>query len=51
VGNIAGFARTYLVGWLADLTHSNVASLDLFGALVLVGAGLVLMIPASVVNK
>jgi hypothetical protein len=51
VGNIAGFARTYLVGRLADLTHSNVASLYLFGALVLVGAGLVLMIPASVVNK
>ena len=51
VGNIAGFASTYLVGWLADLTHSNVASLYLFGALVLVGAGLVLMIPASVVNK
>jgi MFS family permease len=51
VGNIAGFASTYLVGWLADLTHSNVASLYLFGALVLVGAGLVLIIPASVVNK
>jgi len=51
VGNIAGFASTYVVGWLADLTHSNVASLYLFGSLVLVGAGLVLVIPASVANK
>jgi len=51
VGNIAGFASTYVVGWLADLTHSNVASLYLFGALLLAGAGLILMIPASVANK
>jgi hypothetical protein len=36
---------------MADLTHSNVASLYLFGGLVAVGAILVLMIPASLVNK
>jgi hypothetical protein len=51
VGNVAGFASTYVVGWLADLTHSNVASLYLFGGLVLLGAVLVLLIPPSVVNK
>ena len=26
LGNIAGFASTYVVGWMADLTHSNAAS-------------------------
>jgi D-galactonate transporter len=51
LGNIAGFASTYVVGWLADLTHSNVASLFLFGGVVLIGAVLVLMIPPSLVNK
>jgi MFS family permease len=51
LGNIAGFAGTYAVGWLADLTHSNSASLYLFGAIVLVGALLTLTLPASVVNK
>ena len=51
VGNIAGFASTYVVGWLADLTHSNVTSLYLFGGLQLVGAGLILTIPPSVANK
>jgi hypothetical protein len=51
LGNIAGFVSTYVVGWLADLTHSNVASLYLFGGLLLVGAGLVLTIPKSLVNK
>jgi nitrate/nitrite transporter NarK len=51
LGNVAGFASTYLVGWLADLTQSNSASLYLFGGIVLVGAGLTMMLPASVVNK
>jgi D-galactonate transporter len=51
LGNIAGFAGTYVVGWLADLTHSNSASLYLFGVVVLVGALLTLTLPASVVNK
>jgi MFS family permease len=51
LGNIAGFASTYIVGWMADLTHSNAASLYLFGGIVLLGAVLVLMIPPSLVNK
>jgi D-galactonate transporter len=51
VGNIAGFASTYAVGWLADLTHSNVASLYLFGGVLLLGGILVLFIPPSLVNK
>jgi MFS family permease len=51
LGNIAGFASTYIVGWMADLTHSNAFSLYLFGGIVLLGAVLVLMIPPSLVNK
>jgi MFS family permease len=51
LGNIAGFASTYIVGWMADLTHSNAVSLYLFGGIVLLGAVLVLMIPPSLVNK
>jgi D-galactonate transporter len=51
LGNMAGFASTYVVGWMADLTHSNVASLYLFAGLVSLGAIPVLMIPASLVNK
>ena len=51
LGNVAGFVSTYVVGWLADLTHSNSASLYLFGGIVLVGAVLTLMLPASAVNK
>jgi MFS family permease len=51
LGNIAGFASTYVVGWMADLTHSNVTSLYLFAGIVSLGAILVLMIPASLVNR
>ena len=36
---------------LADLTHSNVASLYLFGGLLLLGGILVLFIPPSLVDK
>jgi predicted MFS family arabinose efflux permease len=51
LGNIAGFANTYIVGWMADLTHSNAASLYLFGGIVFLGAILVLLISPSLVDK
>ncbi len=51
LGNIAGFANTYIVVWMADLTHSNAASLYLFGGIVFLGAILVLLISPSLVNK
>jgi hypothetical protein len=38
LGNIAGFGSTYVVGWMADFTHSNVASLYLFACIVLLGS-------------
>jgi D-galactonate transporter len=51
LGNIAGFASTFLVGWMTDLTHSTSASLYLFAGLLAVGAALILTIPAHLVDK
>jgi D-galactonate transporter len=51
LGNIAGFASTFLVGWMTDLTHSTSASLYFFAALLAVGAALILTIPAHLVDK
>ena len=51
LGNIAGFASTFLVGWMTDLTHSTSASLYLFAGLLAVGGALILLIPARLVNK
>src|SRR3984957_11612901 len=34
LGNISGFASTFIVGWMTDLTHSNVTSLYLFAGIV-----------------
>jgi D-galactonate transporter len=51
VGNIGGFASTFVVGWLTDLTHSTSASLYLFAGLLVVAALLLLTIPKHVINK
>ncbi len=51
LGNIAGMASTSLVGWLTDLTGSPSSSLYLFAVLLVIGAILVLRLPASVVNR
>jgi len=51
LGNIAGFASTFLVGWMTDLTHSTAASLYLFAGLLAIGGALVLTIPARLVNR
>jgi D-galactonate transporter len=51
LGNIAGFASTFLVGWMTDLTHSTSASLYLFAGLLAAGGLLILAIPGRLVNK
>ena len=51
LGNIGGFASTYLVGWMTDLTHSTSSSLMLFAGFLVVGGLLILTIPARVVDK
>ena len=51
VGNIGGFASTFLVGWMTDLTHSTSTSLYLFAGLLVMAALLLLTIPKHVINK
>lgn len=51
LGNVGGFASTFVVGWLTDLTHSTSASLYLFAGLSVIGALLLLTVPARMINK
>jgi D-galactonate transporter len=51
LGNIAGFASTFIVGWMTDLTHSTSAGLYVFAGLAVIGGLLILRIPARLVNK
>ena len=51
IGNIGGFTSTFLVGWMTDLTHSTSASLYLFAALLVIASGLLLTLPARLINK
>ncbi len=51
LGNIGGFASTFLVGLMTDLTHSTSSSLYFFAALIAAGGALILTIPARLVNK
>ena len=51
VGNIAGFVSNFFVGWMTDLTGTSQSALYLFSAIVLVGALLILTVPARLVNK
>ena len=51
VGNLAGFASPYLIGWLKDTTQStNLGMYALTGVLVL-GVVAVLSVPARLVNR
>ena len=51
VGNIAGFVSNFFVGWMTDLTGTSQSALYLFSAIVVVGALLILTVPARLVNK
>ncbi|CAG2157696.1 Putative metabolite transport protein NicT [Cupriavidus yeoncheonensis] len=51
VANLGGFAATFVVGWLKDLTHSPNAGLVLFGAFQLLACAIALSMPARVVNR
>ena len=51
VGNLAGFAGPYFIGFMKDLTHStNTGLYTMAGALIL-GALLTFLVPARVVNR
>lgn len=51
VGNLAGFASPYLIGWLKDLTHSTNLGMYALAAVLVAGAVTVLTVPARLVNR
>ena len=51
VGNLAGFASPFLVGWLKDMTQSTNAGMYMLAASLVVGALLTLSVPARLVDK
>nr|WP_315592543.1 MFS transporter [uncultured Cupriavidus sp.] len=51
LGNLAGFISPYAVGWLKDLTKSTDSGMYLLAVCMVVGAALVLSVPARMVNK
>jgi MFS family permease len=51
VGNIAGFVSNFFVGWMTDLTGTSQSALYLFSVIVVVGALMILSVPARLVNK
>lgn len=51
MGQVAGFASPYLVGWIKDTTHSTDLALYILATVMLIGVLLVLRIPAKIVNR
>lgn len=51
VGNLAGFASPYLIGWLKDLTHNTNLGMYVLAAVLVAGAVVVLTVPARLVNR
>ncbi len=51
VGNLAGFAAPYLVGAIKDITQSTNLGLTVIAAFLLVGAVIVIRIPAKLVSQ
>lgn len=50
-GQVAGFVSPYLVGWIKDTTHSTELALYVLAAAMVLGAALVLRVPAKAVNQ
>jgi MFS family permease len=51
VANIGGFLSPYLVGWLADRTHSSSAGMYMTAGIVFFGMLITLMVPGRLVNR
>lgn len=49
--NLAGFCSPYLIGWITTNTGSNAIGMFLITAVLIFGAGLVLRVPAKLVNR
>ena len=51
LGNLAGFASPYAVGWLKEATASTDAGIYVLAVSLVLGAALTLSVPARLVNK
>jgi D-galactonate transporter len=51
VGNLAGFASPYLIGWLKDLTQSTNIGMYVLAGVLVAGCAAVLSVPARLVNR
>ncbi|MBS7780922.1 MFS transporter [Acidovorax sp. CCYZU-2555] len=51
IASFGGFAATYILGWLRDVTHGSSAGILLFAGCLLVGCALTLALPKHVVNR
>jgi len=51
LGQIAGFVSPFLVGWIKDATQSTDVALYILSSVMLLGAILVLRVPAKLVNR
>jgi D-galactonate transporter len=51
VANLAGFVSPAIVGWLKDLTHTNLIPMIVIASVVVAGALTVLALPKAMVNK
>jgi D-galactonate transporter len=51
LGNLAGFLSPYLVGWLKQVTGSNSSGMYMLAGFLILGAVLVLSVPARMVNR
>jgi nitrate/nitrite transporter NarK len=50
VGNLAGFASPYLIGWIIDQTHSTDLGVFTLAVSIALGSVLVLTLPKKLVN-
>jgi len=51
IGNLAGFASPYMIGYLKDLTHSTQSGMYVLAGMLVIGALAVWFTPAKLVNR
>ncbi len=51
VGNLAGFVAPYMIGAIKDLTHSTDIAIYLLAGVLVLGAFIIMRVPAKLVNK
>ena len=51
IGNLAGFASPYMIGYLKDLTHSTQSGMYVLAGMLVIGAIAVWLTPAKLVNR